>query len=118
MQYYRALNYIALGLPQEATVEARKSAARLDLWARESGPLLRQDAFLQYFTGLLFESQREVNDAVVSFRNAAHRYDEYTDAHGFLAPSWLREDYYAAASHLGLIDCAWYWQANRTSGRL
>jgi len=40
----------------------------------------------------------------VSFRNAAHRYDEYTDAYGSPAPSWLTEDYYAAASHLGLTD--------------
>jgi hypothetical protein len=109
VQYYRSLNYIALGHPQEALVEARKSSAYLAEYAKltEGQELFRQDAFLQYFTGLLYESEREVNDAIVSFRDAAHRYDEYAVAYGWSEPPWLDADYFAAAQHLGL-----QWEAD------
>jgi hypothetical protein len=104
VQYYRSLNYVALGDPQEALVEARKASAYLAEYAKqtEGQELFRQDAFLQYFTGLLYESEQEVNDAIVSFRDAAHRYDEYEAAFGWSAPPWLDADYFAAAAHLGL----------------
>jgi len=104
IQYYRSFNYVALGQPQEALVEARKASAYLAEYAKqtEGQELFRQDAFLQYFTGLLYESEQEVNDAIISFRDAAHRYDEYAAAYGWSAPPWLDADYFAAASHLSL----------------
>lgn len=104
VQYYRALNYMELGQPEEALVEARKANAYLAAYAEktEGQELFRQDAFLQYFTGLLYESEGEANDAVVSLRDALSRYREYETAFGQLAPSWLLADYYAAAEHVGL----------------
>jgi hypothetical protein len=102
--YYRALNYIELGRPAEALVEARKANHKLAQYgeATDEHDAFRQDAFLQYFTGLLYESEREVNDAAVSFRDASSRYRQYQAAYGVGAPTWLAEDYFAAATHLGL----------------
>jgi len=104
VQYYRALNYLELGQVDDALVEARKANFLLTKYAEEksdhTGP--RQDAFMQYFTGLLYEATKEVNDAIVSFRDAARLYRIYGDTYGIHAPSWLDEDYFAAAEYLGL----------------
>jgi hypothetical protein len=106
VQYYRALNYLELGRPDEALVEARKANFKLTQYAEAhvDDPALRQDAFLQYFTGLLYESEKEVNDAVVSFRDAASLYRQHQQEYGVAIPSWLPEDYLAAAEHLDLTD--------------
>ena len=106
VQYYRALNYLALGAPDEALVEARKANAGLASYAEatQGQELFRQDAFLQYFTGLLYESEGEANDAVVSLRDARQRYREYQGAFGGVSPSWLLPDYYAAAEQIGLTE--------------
>lgn len=104
VQYYRALNYLQAGRLDDALVEARKANFKLAQYAEANAddPALRQDAFLQYFTGLLYESQAEVNDAVVSFRDAASLYRRYGQEYGVSMPSWLPEDYLAAADHLDL----------------
>lgn len=104
IQYYRALNYLALGTPDEALVEARKASEYLARYAEDSEGQeeFRQDAFLQYFTGLLYESRGEANDAVISLRDSWQRYGEYQAAYGEGAPPWLAPDYYAAAEYVGL----------------
>ncbi len=106
VQYYRALNYLALGEPDEALVEARKANAKLALYAEDAkdveGP--RQDAFMQYVTGLLYASEGEWNDAAVSFRDAARLYRAREEATGARAPAWLAEDYFAAATRVGLAS--------------
>ncbi len=106
VQYYRALNYLALGERGEALVEARKANAKLALYAEDAkdteGP--RQDAFMQYVTGLLYASEGEWNDAAVSFRDAARLYRGREEATGASAPGWLAEDYFAAAKRVGLAS--------------
>jgi hypothetical protein len=106
VQYYRALNYLALDEPEEALVEARKANAKLALYAEEAkdvqGP--RQDAFMQYVTGLLYASEGEWNDAVVSLRDAARLYRKREEQTGAFAPGWLDEDYYEAATRVGLTS--------------
>ncbi|MCA9730306.1 MAG: hypothetical protein KC729_21675, partial [Candidatus Eisenbacteria bacterium] len=101
--YYRALNYLELGEPDEALVEARKANHLLSLRDPEksSEDRFRETAFLQYFTGLLYEAAGEANDAIVSMRDA---YQGYRDGGccGFPAPRWLAPDYYAVAENVGL----------------
>jgi hypothetical protein len=106
VQYYRALNYLALGQPDGALVEARKANYNLEQYAgaEEGSATVRQNAFMHYMTGLLYESQGEVNDAVVSFRDAYGLYSEPASVNPRAAPEWLDEDYYAAAKHLGLAE--------------
>lgn len=102
VQYYRALNYMALGLPDEALVEARKANHILKSYEPGNDSASRQDAFIQYVTGLLYESQAEVNDAIVSFRESARLYATQEKEAGWSPPMWVNEDYYAAAKHLEL----------------
>ncbi len=109
VQYYRALNYLQRGEPDEALVEARKANENLARYADKNekdeegkaDETLRQDAFLQYVTGLLYESEGEANDAAVAFRDAARHYRDDEAAFGLRPPSWLAEDFYAAARRVG-----------------
>lgn len=106
VQYYRALNYLALGRPDEALVEARKSNFMLEQYSgvEEGQATARRNAFMHYMTGLLYESQGEVNDAIVSFRDAYRLYNEQSAGNPMAVPEWLDEDYYSAAEHLGLTE--------------
>jgi hypothetical protein len=106
VQYYRALNYLELGLRDDALVEARK-ANQLLAELSEKDPdeaATRENAFLYYFTGLLYESEGEINDAIVSLRDADTTYASSRQDFGVTAPSWVGEDYFAAADYLGLED--------------
>ena len=70
LHYYGALNYLALGDPLEAAVEARRLAYLLDqadetdLRPAEIG--LRRS--MRYFSGIVFEAAGELNDAAVAYR--------------------------------------------------
>jgi hypothetical protein len=59
IHYYRALNYQYLGQPQEALVECRKANLRLEDFAAKAEYKLtyKNDAFIQYMTGLFFEAE-------------------------------------------------------------
>ena len=88
IHYYRALNYHYLGDHQGALVECRKANLRLSDFAEAAEYELSyaNDAFMQYLTGLFYEAGDEVNDAYISYRDAAKGYAAYEDAFG-LAPA-------------------------------
>ena len=80
--YYKALNYIYLGQRDEAQVEARRSTEMLAKYVDatvegirdEDKSLLemtRNNAFMLYFSGMLFDWDGELNDAFIAYRNAA-----------------------------------------------
>lgn len=105
VQYYRALNYLALEEWDEALVEARKANFELEQYAdgKDDGAL-RQDAFLHYVTGLLYRAEGEWNDAIVAFRDAHSIYDRYREEYGVPPPASLVRDYVGAARRVGLDE--------------
>ena len=106
--YYRIFNYVQLGRTDDALVEARKAnnIHKVDLGQLDkmSEKDVRYKAFLNYYTGLLFASQGEDNDAIVSLRNAFKLYQQGHSQYGVPIPRWLAADYYAAAQKLDLTD--------------
>jgi hypothetical protein len=72
LHYYAALDYLDMGQPDEAAVEARRIAALLDRWDGDASPDATPGAhrFFRYFTGVLFQTAGEANDAAVAFRHA------------------------------------------------
>ena len=106
--YYRIFNYLGMGKPEDAVVEARKAndAHKVDLAesAKMSEKDLRFKAFLNYYTGLLYASQGEGNDAIISLRNAFKLYKLGNSKFGLPVPRWLPADYYDAAIQVGLKD--------------
>ncbi len=113
--YYKALNYLYLHQPREAQVEARRASELLSQYVdatlegvREGdGDKLRQarnNAFLLYFAGMLYDSEGEVNDAFIAYRNAARAFQAN---HGLLAiqiPPELGADLERTGQRLGFAS--------------
>lgn len=107
VQYYRALNYLELGDPNGALVEARKANEFVERYrdeADESPDGFHQNAFLDCFTGLLYESEGETNDALVSFRNAWNGFADDEGRFGVDAPLELARAYRRSALKIGNQD--------------
>jgi hypothetical protein len=71
VNYYGALNYLALGDPDEAAVEVRRLSRLLEL--EEDDEFEAEEAamreVLRYFAGSVFEATGNRNDAAVSYRH-------------------------------------------------
>lgn len=117
--YYRALNYALLGERDGALVEARKASlylrqyAELDLGAlgdlaRAEDPdrdeLLSNNAFLHYFSALVYEWGGEHNDAFIAYRHAADAYAIAARRLAVQPPPWLGEDLERTGARLGFGD--------------
>lgn len=72
--FYRGMNFLQLNNLSAALVEARKAVFYLDhlRGAKSSG--YRDDAFVQYFASLVFESGGQRDDARISRQNALNAY--------------------------------------------
>ena len=106
INYYRALNYWYLGEPEEALVECRKANLKLERYAAQADydATYRNDAFIHYMTGLIYEATGELNDAYVSYRNAVDAYETYQKAFGLKAPAALRKDLRRVEQALGYTE--------------
>jgi len=102
--YYRAFNYLSLGDPEAAQVEARKATlalaaavertmAEIELpQDREVAGTLENNGFLHWFSGMLFESEGAMGDAFVAYRNAARAYQAGRKLTGVAPPTALGRD--------------------------
>lgn len=106
IHYYRALAYLAAGAPQSAAVEGRAATQTLERMAA-TGPdeaKYRNDPFLQYFAGLLYEMDGELNDAWINYREAERLY-RAADVYGVAAPPpSLLVDLVSAGERLGFRE--------------
>ena len=110
--YYKALNYAWLGQPGEAAVEARSASQMLARYVdatlgavreQDRGELerVRNDAFLLWFSGMLYEADGELNDAFVAYRNAAVAFEQNSGLLGLEPPAALAGDLARTAEQLG-----------------
>lgn len=106
IHYYRALNYAYLGAPEDALVECRKANLKLADYAQAADYQLsyKNDAFIQYMTGLFYEAQDEWNDAYVSYKDAARGYQAYQQTFGLTMPPTLPADLARLAGRLGFAE--------------
>lgn len=101
LHYYRILNYLYLGQVEAAAVESRRLNQRLQRYQDEKGPSYRNDPFLQYLTGLIYEMAGERVDADVSLRAALEAYQTVNPADGIEMPPDLPCDLARNAEALG-----------------
>ncbi len=110
--YYRAFNYLAIDQPGEARVEARKAGEmlkgavealyrQLDSDQGAKKETLKANAFLLYFSGLLYEINHEPNEAFIAYRNALRTYAREQRTLGLSPPSWLGADLIRTGRALG-----------------
>ena len=106
IHYYRAMNYSRLGDRQAALVECRKANLKLEDYAQQAEYQLsyKNDAFLQYMTGLFYEAEAEWNDAYISYKYALKGYRAYDEAFGLAVPRMLLVDLVRVAQRLGYDD--------------
>ncbi len=97
IHYYKALNYIYLGKKDDAIVEAR----RITLQAQDQRDKFNDkanrysnDAFSLMLQGMLYESDGDVNNAFIAYRNAAEVYLKSDDKtwYGTSMPASLKLD--------------------------
>jgi uncharacterized protein len=105
VHYYRALAYLADGNRSAAAVEGRAAVEDLQRMA-DTGPdeaKYRNDPFLQYFSGLLYEMDGELNDAWINYVQAERLY-QAVEIYGVSAPDGLARDLIRAGERLGFRE--------------
>ncbi len=65
---YLAMNYALLGNREDALVEAKRVNRKLERLVTEGGRGYRQNAFAQYLSGLLYESEGNWNSAYIDYK--------------------------------------------------
>jgi uncharacterized protein len=105
--YYKALNFLKMGKTQEALVECRRLNIRLqqlsDRYTNESK--FQRDAFIHALMGIIYETDKDYNNAFIAYRNAVEIYEEdYQDLFGIAIPEQLKSDLLRTASLSGLLE--------------
>lgn len=105
--YYKALNFLKMGDREGALVECRRLNNRL-LKLNEkykSDARYKRDAFIHNLMGLIYDADRDYNNAFIAYRNAYDIYKEdYPNMFGVMAPNQLKEDILRTAYLIGFDD--------------
>jgi uncharacterized protein len=105
LHLYMALNYMELGQPEAARIEALQVDAKLREFAEKvSDSKHVEDAFTLYLTGLIYEDGGEWSDAMISYRSAYNIYKKYQTNYALSMPSMLKFDLMRMARQQGLRD--------------
>jgi uncharacterized protein len=114
LNYYQALNFLQLGDYEKALVECRRINLRLqqlnDRYKDHTNKYQR-DAFAHVVMGLIYEADRDFNNAFIAYRNALTIYE--TDYAGFFniqVPGQLKSDLLRTAYLTGFDDQVRYYE--------
>ena len=113
--YFKGLNYIYLGDREEAQVEARRASLQMSKYVdatlggireEDRGDLerIRNNAFLLYTSGMLYDWDGELNDAYIAYRNAAVAYQQNMGLLGMSPPPSLATDLTRVARRLSFAN--------------
>jgi uncharacterized protein len=105
--YYKAINYLKLNQTDDALVECRRLNIRLeqlsDRYPNDSK--YRHDAFINTLMGIIYEMDKDYNNAFIAYKNAYEIYThDYQKLFGMTAPDQLKEDLLRTAYLSGLND--------------
>ena len=106
LNVFMALNYVRLGLWDDALVEARKVDQKLTvLNDRNQGrTTYSKDALARYLSGILYEATGDRSNAFVAYRLAFDAFEQYRKAYGASTPDLLRQDLLRLSEALGLTQ--------------
>lgn len=110
--YFKGLNYIYLGQRDEALVEARRASLQMSKFVdatldglrdedKEDFAKIRNNAFLLYYSGMLYDWDGELNDAFIAYRNAAVAYQQNHVLLDIEIPPTLGRDLTRVAGRVG-----------------
>ncbi|OIR05600.1 hypothetical protein GALL_123440 [mine drainage metagenome] len=102
---YMALNYLELGQPYEARVEAQQIDIKLrEIEEKIPGSKFTEDALSEYLSGLIYDELGEWSDAMISYRKAYEAYKKYQVNFSVPMPTMLKFDLVRLAQREGLTD--------------
>ena len=106
---FMALNYAALGAWEDSLVEARKVDNKLTVinatYDEDKKNVYKEDAFIRFLMGILYEADGELNDAFISYRKAEEIYrTNYLPNYGVRAPDFLIENLLTSAEAMGFYQ--------------
>lgn len=105
--YYKAINYLKMGKSDEALVECRRLNIRLQQLSDryDSENKYRQDAFIHTLMGIIYETNKDYNNAFIAYRNAYNIYKtDYLKLFGVSVPQQLKLDILKTAYLSGLDE--------------
>ena len=100
--YFKALNFLKMGRPEDALVECRRLNIRLnqlnDKYHSENK--YQRDAFVHTLMGIIYQSTKDYNNAFIAYRNAVEIYEQdYAEMFSVQVPEQLKKD---------LLNTAWW----------
>lgn len=101
-----ALNYVQLGLWDDALVEARKVDHKLNVLVQRNKRTMAysKDTFARYLTGVLYEATGDLSNAFVAYRLAYDAFQQSQKEYGTMVPDLLRRDLLRLSEALGLTQ--------------
>lgn len=103
--YYKALNFLKMKKTEEALVECRRLNIRLQQLRDkyQSNSYYRRDAFIHNLMGIIYDSDKDYNNAFIAYKNAYESYrDEYEPLFQVAVPNQLKIDLLRTAWLSGL----------------
>jgi hypothetical protein len=106
---FLALNYVGMGSWEDAVVEARKVDNKLNLinsrYEEGKKNVYKEDGFIRFLMGSLYELEGEINDAFISYRKAEEIYGaDYSINYGVFPPKILIENLLTSAHAMGFQE--------------
>jgi uncharacterized protein len=105
--YYKAINFLKLGKSEDALVECRRLNIRLQQLSDryESDTKFQRDAFVHTLMGIIYETDKDYNNAFIAYRNALEIYrDDYYKMFQINAPEQLKVDLLRTSYLSGFTD--------------
>ncbi|NBC82222.1 MAG: hypothetical protein GVY19_02460 [Bacteroidetes bacterium] len=96
LHYYKSINFIMMGRYDDALVECRRLNNKLNALQDRyeyKNYRYKSDAFVNNLMGIIYEANRDVNNAFIAYRNAYNTYKNvYAPNYNVSVPHQLKED--------------------------
>jgi hypothetical protein len=108
LNYFTAMNYLSMGQEEDALVECKRVNIKLNKLNDKYGAKknrYQNDAFAHLLMGLIYDSQKDYNNAFIAYRNAYEAYEsDYAKYFNVHAPEQLKIDLIRTARLTGFYD--------------
>lgn len=107
VNYYLALNYLKLGMPDEALIECKRMENELNRLSDKysSDFKYKKDPFVNLLIGMIYDANMDYNNAFIAYRNAYEIYkNDFSKLFGLTAPLQLKKDLIRTAALTGFDD--------------
>ncbi|MBE9536358.1 MAG: hypothetical protein IMF07_04185 [Proteobacteria bacterium] len=103
---FSSINYVLLGDLEEALVECRRLDSLLTLYNEKykKKNVYKEDAFGRYLSGIIYEADRNMEDAYIDYFKAYQTFQDYEKNYGTKVPSLLIKDLIRAGKATGRQD--------------